>query len=71
MDDLLRKITLIKWKSKFKHLDKEDFDITLKSTKSVSKHHPQNFQKKVIDTLNEKYTKIHHEHKISLKAEHA
>lgn len=71
LDDSLRKITLIKWKSKFKDLDKEDFDIALKSTKNVSKHHPQNFQKNVIDTLNEKYTKIYHKHKIALEAEHA
>lgn len=71
LDDLLRKITLKKWNSKFKHLDKEDFDIALKSTKNVSKHHPQNFQKKVIDALNEKYTEIHHKHKIALKEEHA
>ena len=33
----------------------EDFELAFKSSKKVSKHHPSNFQKRVIDTLNKKY----------------
>ncbi len=53
-DNLFRKLTLKRWMSKFNDLDKQQFEIALKSTKSVSKHHPQNFQKKVIDAYNTK-----------------
>lgn len=55
LESIFRKMTLKKWKTKFKDLRKKDFDIAMKSTKNVSKHHPQNFQKKVIDQLNKKY----------------
>ncbi|MFY7988466.1 MAG: nucleotidyltransferase domain-containing protein [Flavobacterium sp.] len=53
-DNILKKITLKKWKSKFKFLNNEDFKIALKSTRNISKHHPSNFQKKVILALNSK-----------------
>lgn len=71
LDIWFMKFTYKKWKSKFKNLDKASFDIAMKSTKNVSKHHPQNFQKKVIDTLNEKYSKVKKIHDITLEHEHA
>ncbi len=46
-DTFLRKMTLSKWKSKFSNTIKgNDFNIAMKSTKNVSKHHPQNFKKR-------------------------
>ncbi len=71
VDRFFLKLTYRKWKQKFRFIDKEDFDIAMKSTKNVSKHHPRNFQKKVIDTLNEKYSKIESIHNITLEPEHA
>lgn len=71
VDQFLMKLTYGKWKQKFKSIDKKDFDIAMKSTKGVSKHHPNNFQRKVIDTLNEKYAKIEANHNITLEPEHA
>ena len=71
LDNFFRKITLQKWSSKFSHLEKEDFKIAMKSTKSVSKHHPQNFQKKVIDVLNDKYELIKKQCNLELQQEHA
>ena len=71
MDFWFMKLTYKKWKSKFKTLDKASFDIAMKSTENVSKHHPQNFQKKVIDTLNEKYSKARENHDITLEPEYA
>lgn len=65
------KITLQKWNSKFNHLSKQDFNIALKSKKGVSKHHPRNFQKKVIDKLNKKYAEFQLKHNIILEEEHA
>lgn len=58
VDKFLQKMTLKKWVRKFKHLAKEDFDIAMKSTRHVSKHHPQNYQNKVITRLNERYTEV-------------
>jgi hypothetical protein len=55
LDSFLKKITLKKWKSKFKHLEKREFEIAMKSTNDVSKHHPQDFQSHVICTLNKRY----------------
>lgn len=71
IEPILLKLTYYKWKRKFKHIDREDFKVAMKSTKSVSKHHPQNFQKKVIDTLNKKYSEIENVHNIILEPEHA
>jgi hypothetical protein len=71
VDDFLRKMTLIKWNMKFKHLKKEDFEIALKSTKTVSKHHPQHYQKKVIELLNKKYMDIQEKYDLELIQEHA
>lgn len=58
IDKFLQKITLRKWVRKFKHLAKEDFNIAMKSTRHVSKHHPQNYQNKVITRLNERYAEV-------------
>ena len=37
LDQFLQKMTLKKWRRKFNHLAKEDFDIAMKSTRHVSK----------------------------------
>ncbi|WP_431165813.1 nucleotidyltransferase domain-containing protein [Tenacibaculum halocynthiae] len=65
------KITIKKWSEKFNHLSKEDFEIAFKSTENISKHHPSNFQKKVLSLLNEKYEEIEKTHNIKLTPEHA
>jgi len=54
LEKLFLKMTLKKWNTKFQTLKKSDFDIAMKSTNGVSKHHPRNFQKKVIDRLNKR-----------------
>ncbi|MGX7667204.1 nucleotidyltransferase domain-containing protein [Flavobacterium pedocola] len=71
LDNGLRKLTLLKWKSKFKTMQLEDFKIALKSTKNISKHHPSNFQKRVIVALNEKYREFNKQYNIELQEEHA
>ncbi|WP_299887480.1 nucleotidyltransferase domain-containing protein [uncultured Lacinutrix sp.] len=58
LDDTFRKMTLKKWKINFNHMSEEDFKIAMKSTKNVSKHHPQHFQKKVINELEYAYNDI-------------
>lgn len=49
LDDFLMKLTLSRWRKKFSGMSNFDFDIALKTTKRVSKHHPSNFQKKVLE----------------------
>lgn len=71
VDSFLRKMTLKKWHSKFGDLESEDFKIAMKSTKQVSKHHPQNFQKKVIDRLNKDYNKLKQQYNLELLQDYA
>jgi hypothetical protein len=52
LDLYCMKLTLKRWQRKFPNLPKVDFKIAFKSTRNVSKHHPSNFQKKVLDSYN-------------------
>ncbi len=70
IDYFFRSITLRKWKAKFDYLSEEDFRIALKSTKNISKHHPSNFQKKVILSLNAKLEEVQHRFNIAIQKEH-
>lgn len=70
LDFWFREITVAFWKLKFKKITPADFKIALKSTKEVSKHHPLNFQKRVLTALNEKYEDIKKNHNIELTKEY-
>lgn len=70
LDYFFRSITLRKWKAKFDYLSEEDFRIALKSTKNISKHHPSNFQKKVILSLNTKLEEVQHKFNVVIAKEH-
>ncbi len=41
--------TLGHWRGKFAELDRPEFDLALRTRKYVSKHHPRNFQQRVLD----------------------
>ena len=71
LDSFFLKITYKKWKVKFNKLEDKHFNVALKSTKNVSKHHPLNFQRKVIERLNDKYDELKEKHNIHLTKEHA
>ncbi|MES2747896.1 MAG: nucleotidyltransferase domain-containing protein [Bacteroidota bacterium] len=71
IDYFFKSITLRKWKAKFDYLTEEDFKIALKSTKNISKHHPSNFQKKVILSLNSKLEEVQLKFNVDLQKEHA
>lgn len=70
VDYLFKSITLRKWKSKFSFLSEDDFKIALKSTKNISKHHPSNFQKKVILSLNNKLEEVQRNYNIEVSKEY-
>jgi hypothetical protein len=70
IDSSFKRITLTKWKAKFRMMTEEDFKIALKSTKNISKHHPSHFQKKVILDLNNRIEEVRHNFNINLAKEH-
>lgn len=41
--------TLRHWRGKFAEFDRQQFDLALRTRKYVSKHHPRNFQQRVLD----------------------
>lgn len=70
VDNAFKVITLKKWQSKFSYMNQTDFKIALKSTKNISKHHPSNFQKKVIFSLNEKLEEVRQKFNIEIIKEY-
>lgn len=71
LDVVFKRITLNKWKSKFKNLRKKEFEVAMKSTNDVSKHHPKNFQTRVILSLNERCDDKNKAFNLNLTMEHA
>lgn len=58
VDELFMKITLKRWKQKFGSFDEGKFELAMKTRKYVSKHHPNDFQSKVLskyDTISKEY----------------
>ncbi|MDI9255831.1 nucleotidyltransferase domain-containing protein [Flavobacterium sedimenticola] len=70
VDMVFKRITIHKWKAKFRFMNDEDFKIALKSTRNISKHHPSHFQKKVILALNTKIEEVSDNYNINLAKEH-
>lgn len=70
LENFFFKITYSHWKKKFKKSLGSDFELAFKSSNKVSKHHPQNFQNKVISSLNMKYDLINKKHNLSLEKEY-
>ncbi|MDG1790477.1 MAG: nucleotidyltransferase domain-containing protein [Flavobacteriaceae bacterium] len=71
LDAAFLRITYKKWKIKFNHLEERHFNVAMKSTKNISKHHPLNFQRKVIDRLNNRYDELREKHNIHIAKENA
>jgi len=66
LDQLSMKLTLKVWNDKFGDFKPQDFDLALKSRSYVSKHHPQNFQKKVLSEFALRVNDFEKEHGIDL-----
>ncbi len=59
LDDYCMKKTTQRWSKRFKgKFSEDDFELTFKSGKEVSKHHPQNFQKYVLESYQKKIQEI-------------
>lgn len=48
LDEKAMHLTLAFWRKKFSFMERDHFDLALKSKRYVSKHHPLNFQEKVL-----------------------
>ncbi|UTW63429.1 nucleotidyltransferase domain-containing protein [bacterium SCSIO 12741] len=67
MDGFFMRLTMNRWKQKFGHFNSGDFDVAMKSRSYVSKHHPRNFQKRVMDAFAEKVVEFEKINQVSLK----
>jgi hypothetical protein len=54
LDDWSMRLTWWFWKQKFAHLDPRTFELALRTRTYVSKHHPRNFQQRVLDGLQQR-----------------
>lgn len=55
------RLTFRRWKKKFNEFNDNKFDLTLKTRRYVSKHHPNDFQTKVLTRHNELIGRYKHE----------
>lgn len=54
-----KKISVKRWKKTYQHqYSTSDFNIAFKSTDSVSKNHPRNFQKKIVDEFDSRVSSL-------------
>jgi len=54
---------------KFKKLKKEDFSLAFKSTRETSKHHPENYQSKIVYLMNSQIKLLNHKHNLKIPLE--
>lgn len=66
LDEWFMNGTLKVWKRKFNHMQEADFEVALKTRKYVSKHHPQNFQRRVLQALEERVQAFEKKHDLKL-----
>lgn len=60
VDDVLLRITLKRWRKKYKELNDEDFDLQFRTRKHVCKRHSFGFQNKVLLSLEKKVCEYEH-----------
>jgi hypothetical protein len=65
IDDLFLRLTLKRWRKKYKNLNDEAFDLQFRTRKHVCKRHSHGFQNKVLSTLTEKISE--YEQKFNIK----
>lgn len=62
------RLTLRRWKSKFKDFNPDTFELTMRSRRYISKHHPNNFQDRVLKRSEEIKTAFAQRYAPELKA---
>lgn len=66
LDEWFMLRTLRYWKHKFAELDRAQFDVALRTRRYVSKHHPRNFQKRVLDAFQQRIARFERDHDTAL-----
>jgi len=66
IDEWCMRRTVRHWAKKFPDFSERDFDLALKSRKYVSKHHPNNFQKRVLNAHKSRIEAFEDQHSIQL-----
>lgn len=66
-DDVAFRITTGFLKKKYEHLNKEEFNVNLRTKKNASKHHPQGFQFKVLNAFEEKCRDFEEKHEVKIR----
>ncbi len=59
-------MTFRRWRRLYGNYHADDFEVAFKTTRHVSKNHPRNFQKKVMERYHEKLVQFRHSSGISL-----
>lgn len=67
LDQRFLNVTLKVWKKKFGYLPPIEFNLAFRTREDVSKHHPSNFQRKVLTALDERITEFEQNQKIVLQ----
>ena len=67
LDRFFMNRTIAYWDKKFIHYDRKQYKIALKSNQNTSKHHPNNFQQKVLKAYQEKVDAYEAKYECSLK----
>lgn len=67
IDDLAFRITTGFLKKKYDYLNKEEFNVNLRTKKNASKHHPQGFQFKVLNAFEEKCRNFEGKHEVRIR----
>lgn len=58
VDLFFMKLTYKRWTKKFKHFDAPKFELTMRTNRGISKHHPQDFQNKVLKEYSQRLQKL-------------
>ena len=70
LDTWFMKLTLRRWQRRFSGFSPETMDLAMRTRKYVSKHHPQNFQRRVLKNLEERIREFERTHQIQLNFDH-
>ncbi len=66
LDLLLMKLTFKRWEKKFSGFNPEKLELTMRSNRGISKHHPSDYQTKVLDAYSKRIDKLKTKHESPL-----
>lgn len=66
LDTLFMKLTVKRWKAKFKNFNEEELENAMRSRKYVSKHHPQHFQQVVLNRFKSSIAQVQEKFNVTL-----